>query len=391
MIKSRPLPQQPRDGTKKNDVVVHVLSEEPVEDSGDLALTRVFRGLSISQLFFGLIWKRTTVRCMDVHTVHCCVVLACIWTFVLNYFFMYHSKETLNPEFIVKFTAHISAAQVAASLTAFVYFNHKHVPCFLRQWENYKLKHGGLPLKMMKRCVTKRIIVTDVVFVLYFAMTGVVKPLFGGPMSEDFPRKLMPFVELVPTSHPVLRRALEIMWLFVYFYVVFAWMQTVIVATSACALLSKEFELLTQDCSQTITQNSKLGFLATKRRLTGSHQTLLERPKPIVSLYEVERSRLRHLDLARLVARLDKILHVYLLMVYLFNIPLIVILLFAGGTFVNLIFEDLAMYMMGMTGLVLFSVIVTWISYSATTLATAVSSLPLLSRNEKQTLSFAPT
>ena len=88
--------------------------------------------------------------------------------------------------------------------------------------------------------------------------------------------------------------------------------------------------------------------------------------------YEVEQFRLRHLDLALLVARLDNIMHAYLLFLYLFTLPVIILLLFGIGDAPGVIFEDFATYVSGLSGLIYMSTVIIWISNAGTSLANSV-------------------
>ena len=98
--------------------------------------------------------------------------------------------------------------------------------------------------------------------------------------------------------------------------------------------------------------------------------------------YETEKFRQRHLALCILVSRLDDIMHIYLLFLYLFAIPLIVLLLYGIGGYDSSQQTDVMFSIVTMVSIVgaltIFVSFITWMSYSGTCLASAVSLLKFL-------------
>ncbi len=374
MKNSKAAQQKDRFGATKNNVIVHILTEEPTTGE-DLAITKVFQPVYYCLVCFGLIWKSSnSKKLVDFHTLHCCFVLFVIWYNVAHFFVTYTAKDTWDgPSLIMKLTGHVSAVQLASSLTAFVYFHYKHVPLFLRQWENYKIKHGGLALTEMRRSLCRRVVVANIFFALCYSLLVLVH-IIHGPSRPKYLKSLIPLLQYTPESS---HRTVIVLRTIIYFYVVTGLMQTVIIVTGLCSLLSEEFKKLSQEFEHTVNSRSRMHHQVLPKLKRSSSQNEVDKPKKtVLKSYEVEQNRLRHLDLAFLVARLDEIMHAYLLFLYLFAVPLIVMLLFGAGGYMNqLVFQDFSTYFNGVFGLLLFSAIIVWIGYAGTSLANSVSSL----------------
>ena len=354
----------------KSNVIIHVLSDEPITANEELAISKAFNPINISMMSFGLVWKShkisSTRKCADIHTFHCIFMFLLVWCHAFQYVALFDGKEKLDEMLILKLIGQIYSIQMALCFTAFVYFNHKHVPFFLRQWENYKLKHGGLPLTVMNKSVLRRIIGGNILFVLLFICVGLTH-IFGSSHDYKYKSNLIPILKL---TRGRFRQIAQFLYGPLLFYILIAMLQTVLIVTGFCSLISKEFRQLSQEFADTVSKNSKIVYSGMQR---WNSQGTLHAPKRMHhNSYEVEQFRLRHLDLALLVARLDNIMHAYLLFLYLFTLPIIVLMLFGMGDAPGIMFEDFATYISGLSGLIYMSTVIIWISNAGTSLANSV-------------------
>ena len=354
----------------KANVIIHVLSDEPITANEELAITKAFNPIYISMMSFGLLWKShkisSTEKCADGHTFHCIFMLLLLWCHAFQYVVLFDGKEKFDEMLILKLIGQKYSIQIALCFTAFVYFNHKHVPFFLRQWENYKLKYGGLPLTPMNKKVLRRIIGGNILFVLFFICV-IQAHIFGSSDDYKYKSNLIPILKL---TRGRFRHIAEILYGPLLFYIFIALLQTVLIVTGFCSLISKEFKQLSQEFADTVSKNSKI--ICSGMRRWNSQGTLQAPKRMRHNSYEVEQFRLRHLDLALLVARLDNIMHAFLLFLYLFTLPVIVLLLFGIGDAPGVMFEDFATYFSALSGLLYMSTVIIWISNAGTSLANSV-------------------
>ena len=357
----------------KGNVIVHVLSDEPITANEELAITKAFNPIYISMMSFGLLWKShkisSTRKCADCHTFHCIFMFLLVWCYAFQYVVLFDGTEKFDEMLIVKLTGQIYSIQIALCFTAFVYFNHKHVPFFLRQWENYKLKHGGLPLSLMNKWVSRRIIGGNILFVLYFICVVTVQ-IVESSNGYKYKSLLIPILKLTQGKF---QQIAQFLYGPLLFYILLALLQTVLIVTGFCSLISKEFKQLSQEFADTVSKNSKIVYSGMQR---WNSQGTLQAPKRMGrNSYEIEQFRLRHLDLALLVVRLDNIMHAYLLFLYLLTLPLIVLLLFGMGDSREIMFEDFATYFCGLSGLIYMSTVIIWISNAGASLANSVCTI----------------
>ena len=343
----------------KSTAIIHVLSEEPITADEELAISKALRPTYISLMCFGLIWKSqkrsSSKKCADCHTCFCIFMTVLLWCYALHHIVLFDGKVKFDVKLIVKGTTIIHALQIALCFTAFVYFNHKHIPFFLRQWENYKLKHGGISLALMRKHVSRRMIGGNIVLALFF-MCLVVVHTFGTSENNKYKRYVIP---LLSYTHGSSRKVLQYIWGPLVFYIFASLFQTVLVATTICSLLSKEFNQLSKEFAETVSKNSNFVYSGMQRWNSHGHLQVPKTMTPIT--YEIEQFRLRHLDLVFLVARLDSVMHTYLLLLYLFSLPSIILLLFGMGDAAGMMFEDLGTYISGVSGLIYMSATIIWI------------------------------
>ncbi len=321
---------------RKSGSILHVLSEEHVDIHKDLALSKVMRPIYISMACFGLIWKShkqlaLVGRC-DLCTFHCCLTVLLVWLNALQYFATYDNDDTYGQVLFEKITGNLFALQMACGVSMYIYLYHKHIPYFLKQWENYKLSHGGLSLRSMTKHVFNQVLIMNVILVCFYILLSLFMLL----------SKQHIHVEILVPIHKFIQNP-EAMWVktlysVAHLYLVMGWLQSIIFTACMCYLLNREFKQLSMQFLKAVQNDHKSNQAIERLRSIRRQQALFDIPEghvaPLipavrpVSTFETEQYRKRHLALCKLVTRLDQIMSSYLLFLYLFAVPIVVFLLY---------------------------------------------------------------
>ncbi len=363
----------------ENQTIVHVLNDQAIPGDNKCALLRIFQPISIGLMCFGLVWKKPSSsgrnHVVDIHTVYCCFTLTVFWFAALHYCVLYGRQETFSGELVMKLVPHMFCVQYAACATAFVYFHNKHFLFFLRLWDNYKLKYGGVPLPFMRKHVFRRATVinciTFVLFSVYAVLTFVIP---RGTRYEQSHRQLaMPLIKYVFQSQSY---KLEVFYTVTHGFANMAFMQTIIVVTTICSLLAREFKQLAWELNYAISGTRHLPDQDSRAKLCHSEEDISLFYQKRSHPNEVEQFRLRNVDLAYVVTRLDDALHGYLLFLYLIALPLVVLMLFGISGYREIMYEnDPVTTLRGVVGVVCYTVIIASVGLSGTALAETVCPL----------------
>ena len=217
----------------------------------------------ICMRIFGLLWTgRYNMfhgkRCsFDLCTVHCCIVLLSVWFLVFRYFAHYDSTDKYGSELFRKISWQLSDLQFACGITTTVYFNHKHIPSFIKLWENYKVKHGGVSFAEMKRNILIRAVSINVM-TIGLSFTCLIFGLIKEP--EIVADTFLPALKRFNYDRPL--------WLVIvasvcYIYLAVAWVQPLIICLSVNKNLQEEFKQLSSQFSDEM-QGTKGFHLLTK-------------------------------------------------------------------------------------------------------------------------------
>ena len=355
----------------------HIPSCESTFFLRDLELWKVWRPITLSLKCLGLMWRNperdSATGRPDLHTVHCCFMLILTWFFALHFFLVYDTDDTFGIELFQKLACNIYAIQAACGISTFIYVNHNHVPTFLHEWEKYKIKHGGVPMKTLTKCVFHRVAFVNITL----TVIGVITIIAMSFLPQNKVGLIIPLEKFIPPNH---FQWFLLLFLIVYIYVVIAWIQTIVIANGICHLFALEFKILAKEYSTVTKENSQNNCEITQS--TSLYEFSTPKKQKNFTCYETEKFRQRHLDLRILVSRLDDIMHVYLLFLYLFAIPLIVLLLYGIGGYDSSQQTDMMFSIVTMVSIVgaltIFVSFITWTSYSGTCLASAVSLLKFL-------------
>ena len=92
----------------------------------------------------------------------------------MAYFLTYSREDKYGTLLFQKVIAHIWIGQITVGTSVYLYSKYRNIPSFLRQWENYKIKYGGLTLSFMKQHVFRRIVRINIVVVIFMLVSGLV-------------------------------------------------------------------------------------------------------------------------------------------------------------------------------------------------------------------------
>ncbi len=219
--------------------ILHVLSEEHTDLGEDLALTKVMKPMYISMACFGLVWKHhQSPGKFDLFSIHCLFTLLLVWSNAFHYFITYDATDKYGQVLFKKITYNIIAIQMACGISTFIYFTCKHIPAFLKQWENYKLSHGGLSLSDMTKHVRHRVVALNIVL---FCVCCALKTFVFLSESKPHVEILIPIHRYVADPEPAW---LKLVYIGINLYINMAWLQSIIFTACMCYLLNREFKQL---------------------------------------------------------------------------------------------------------------------------------------------------
>ena len=370
-IPLQPVSKTTRPKQPDSNHVVHILSEETNPDLQDLGLTNVFKPIMYSSMAFGLTWKRSTSKWCDIHTLHSCLLLLALYAQTVAYFTAYSREDKYGTLLFQKVIAHIWIGQITVGTSVYLYSKYRNIPSFLRQWENYKIKYGGLTLSFMKQHVFRRIVRINIAAATYMFVSGLVWIIARPTLYIKW---LFPFTKDARTNE--VHMGLLVFFTFMLCYAVLVWFQCALNTLCYCSLLKFEFEQLVRQFSDTVHRNSVTCRSAAKINTSDSltcNNDATRPHKPTTHKNECEHFRTRYVSLCKLVLKLDDVLNGYLLALYLFSIPMVILLLYCATDKATYETDTLSA-LLGINSLVMSIILLVCITSAGNSLAVAVSS-----------------
>ena len=358
-------PRQMENARKRKNSVKYVLTGDDFPNVHEIALVDVLHPHYISLKIFGMLWQGRQKMfegkscSFDLRTLHCCLLLSSAWFLALESFASYDGTEAFGWNLFKKLTRHLFQLKTACGITAMVYYLQKHAPNFIKLWENYKIKHGGVSLPILKRNCTIIVIGLNVLTAVYvggakFYVLSIVKGMRLLPISNYF-------VDSEPTW-------IVILYFVVDFYVFMAWAQSLINVFGMTRNLTEEHRELSSNLKAKL-NDVKHNWRFQKSAVSGADDVLQNRN---IHKYEIEQYRLRHWELCKLVSQYDNCISSYLLFFYLFSIPILVMTAFALWG-LDRSPETMGKLVFSTSSLIFFVVTLVSITATATALNTAVS------------------
>ena len=359
-----------KDNSMKGEEIKHVLTGEAFTNFEDVAMIKVIHPIYISMRIFGLHWqiKKKMFNgkwcTFDCATVHCCLVLFSAWFFAIRHFAAYEQSDTYGSKLFRKLFLHLANIQIASGITANVYYKQKRIQPFILLWENYKIKYGGVPFGQLKRNIIMRLIPKNVLVILCCILSTTTILLLDP--------------QLVATYHFQFLSKRDIddvpVWLTVLFcvwdaYITMAWFQSFLVCLCLNKNLSQEFRQLSTGFSEDM---HALRRVPSRLRKFGSHNNQARVAHE--NKNQTEYYRQRHLELCKLVKAYDDVISSYLLFIYLFSIPLIILLIYAlFGFDSDRPHDSKSLFMLPITTLIFYIYVVVSITTSSSSINAAVS------------------
>ena len=359
------------DGKRENEEEIkHVLTGEGFSDYREIILIQVLNPICICMRIFGLLWTgrynmfHGNRYSFDLCTLHCCIVLFFAWFLLFRNFAIYESTDKYGSELLRKICYQLIDLQFACGITSNVYFKQKHIPSFIKLWENYKIKHGGVSFAKIKRDNTIKLVTTNVIILVISVVL-----LTYGLIKEP---------EVFAEYHLQVMKRLNIpspFWLVVlvtilYQYLAFAWLQSLLYCLCINKNLREEFEQLSSQFSQELEGNKR--FSSFKMKNAKPYKTQNMRPLND-NKNPTEHYRQRYMELCTLVSTFDDVISSYLLSIYLFSVPVIVIFVYILWGFDDSSRESFMLFLSSIVCLIFYVVVVISVTASSSSLVTAVS------------------
>ena len=368
-------PKQTR--KRRKETVKYALTGEDFPDVDDIVLVKVLHPLYVCSRIFGMIWKEKEkffdgkIFSFDLCTVHCFILLLTAWFNAFQFFASYDRTDVYGSVLFQKVSVHIFNFQLACGVTSFVFYHYRHMPNFIKLWENYKIRYGGVLLTSMRRTLTLKCIWINVVnigLIVFFQLYLFIKD------THLFVLHNLPF--FAHTSHE------SKIWLLIFFgllhfYLFMAWIQSLINIICITKALRDEFSQLSQDlrdrlCEGAARSKWPLGHIASPPNF-GKSNKQKERNQ---NNYQIEVYRQRHFELCKLVRIYDDVASSYLFFLYLFSIPVLVLVMYVlWGLDKDNFADNLSQLILSIISLVFFVAILISITVAATSLNIAVSIL----------------
>ena len=355
---------------KEEDAEIkHVLTGEAYGDHREIILLEVMKPLNISLQVFGLLWTSKSNmfrkgRCnFDWCTLHCCMVLIFAWSNVARYFARYGSSETYGHKLLRNVASHIFDFQFAFGLTTSVYFMQKHIPHFVKIWENYKIKHGGVSFAKMRRNIMVRVVASNIMAFIIIVGTVSVGLIIDHNLYTEHH---LPLLSRLKVYRPLW---LTVLISLMHCYIGIAWIQCLVLCVCLNKNLKDEFLQLSSQFGEEI--NGLKSVPSLKVNVANSYKTqytFLSNNKN-----QSEHYRQRFMELCTLVSMFDDIISSYLLSMYFFSIPLIVILLYLVWGFEQGSLNNMAMYWSSLVSVTFYIIFIIIVTMSSSAVSGAVS------------------
>ena len=312
---------------EKNDEIKHALTGEAFTDHREIHMAKVYHPIHISMTIFGLLWQgkanmlRRKFNLFDLHTLHCCLVLLSVWINAIRYFASYDGSDTYGTPLFKQICTNIVQLQIAFGITSNVYFKHKHVPPFVLLLENYKLRHGGLPLTLMSKFLLKRVVFINLTVIIVSLVTIIIGIIKTPELFVDY---YFPIAKRMHISVPFWFVILHTIWIV---YLELSWLQALIFCFCTNKIMKEEFKQLSVEFDEELCKETTFTSRFTTNPMIP--ETHVSSPDSV----RTEKYRLRYQELCNLVSRYDDVISSFLLFLYLCSLPIIIFLLYAVSGF----------------------------------------------------------
>ena len=125
------------------------------------------------------------------------------WCFALHYPLVFVHSGNPGEKLVLKVLCTMYPLSMACCITAFIYFNYKHIHLFLTRWENYILKYGGFSLQLMKKQIIIYVLGGNLYMIFYFILLTILSETVSefASVVESNAFILYPLVQHVSVSH----------------------------------------------------------------------------------------------------------------------------------------------------------------------------------------------
>ena len=264
------------------------------ESEGDKYLRQGFKYLFLFTKLAGLVFHKPTNKKWTWGPI-CSVILytfllAITWGNVIRYFWVYEPNERFSPELMVKVSIHVlyffSAFTYSTCISMSLHRSH-----VLHLWSSYYIKHNLSP-RMPAHILQQRTIALLTVIFIFWLVTiafQLLEPLTNSPFGllsmQPFVREYKHISE-VPVLYSIAQSFVNSLIYFAH-SLYQAWIVIVGLA------LKDEYARLTKDCVECEELND----------------------------LDLEAIRVRHLDLSTLVQEIDGMISIYILVLFICNVP----------------------------------------------------------------------
>ena len=364
-----------RDSSTKDEEIKHVLTGEAFTNFEDVAMMKVINPIYISMRIFGLHWQSKKKMfsgkwcTFDCATIHCCLLLFSAWFMAMRHFAAYEKSDTYGSKLFWKLFLHLANLHIACGITANVYYKHKRIQPFVMLWENYKIKYGGVPFVQLRKTIIMRLIPINVIAILSFIILITIIFFYDSQLLVKYHFQ---FLSKRDIDIPVWITVMFLVW---DTYITVAWFQSFLFCLCLNKNLSEEFRQLSTQFSEDMHALRRVPSRLRKPSSQNNQASVAQENKNQTEYY-----RQRHLELCKLVKAYDNVISSYLLFIYLFSIPLIILLFYALFGFNNeSLSESKLLFMSPITSLIFYICVVVSITASSSSINEAVSILRRLS------------
>ena len=230
---------------------------------------------------------------------------------------------------------------------------------FVLLWENCKLRHGGLPLALMRKFVLNRVVFINLSVVI---VSIVCTAIATSKIPELFVDYYFAVAKRMNISVPLWFAILHIIWIV---YLELSWLQALILCFCTNKLLKEEFKKLSSEFGEQLCNETEFTPRFTMNPMSPNTSPVGVR---------TEKYRLRYLELCNLASRYDDVVSSFLLFLYLCSLPIIIFLMYAVSGFDDSRSEESpAEFLVSVISLMFFVLIVVSVTASSSSLSAAVS------------------
>lgn len=261
------------------------------ENTGQLkdAFMPMYWGLRV----VGLVYIKNKHKWFSLSKIHSISIVALIWANVLQISFSYDKTDGYSSKLMVKIMAHLWCLQIAVGTTLFLMQFRINIPMLLQAWDEYRDIYIGISIALVRRTVRKIVLIFWIFYIIFFISTLTVfftKHTYLNEMTICFTAHLFRDSRLNPF---VIQSIFQI----VFLYSISLYMLPVVILCMLCNLLRNEYNNVTAKLRAYVIAEDSLDY--------------------------IEDVRQQHLTLTNIIDKLDDIMSLFLLNVYLLDVPMV--------------------------------------------------------------------